>query len=82
MGPGHRQSRHQGIAVNSSLPLKGEGREGVREAMLGAGANVQTPTPTLGRLSGLSVMAGLVPATPIMLHGRAQLSGSPGQARR
>ena len=28
------------------------------------------------------VMAGLVPATPIMGHGRAKQSGSPGQARR
>jgi hypothetical protein len=27
------------------------------------------------------VMAGLVPATPIIWHGRASLSGSPGQAR-
>jgi len=27
-------------------------------------------------------MAGLVPATPIIRHRRAQLSGSPGQARR
>src|ERR1700722_767549 len=27
-------------------------------------------------------MAGLVPAPPIMWHGRASISGSPGQARR
>ena len=54
MGPGHRQSRHQGIAVRGSL-----------RAECGAlAAHIEM------------VMAGLVPATPIMWHGRAPYRGA------
>ncbi len=69
----HRAARHvpgdEGDAVAVEIDLE-------------VGVAHQCLRPSLGLRSSTIVMAGLVPATPITWHGRALLSGSPGQARR
>ncbi len=71
---GHQLTRSSSTDEASGIKMAGQARPSL---FLGIGLVAGAPL-----CRSLRVMAGLVPATPIIWHGRAPISGSPGQARR